>query len=259
MQILTIWILSFLSIPQTIEISTSSDFFEIDQLGNLYVVLGSEISKYDSSGKRICNFSDLTIGNISSIDVSDPLRILLFYRDFNQIVYLNNKLSQIGSVIDLYDFSDNETELISNSHKGGFWIYNSIENQIFRISNLGIKSGESILLGSFFDEAKIVKIVEYNSNLFLLYANKGILQLDQNGQFARKLPLPNIQDFQIFENKIYYQTKKGLYQHQYLSQSDRLIYSNEKSLKKTIRCNNGKIFINNEKSIAIKSLISNSK
>lgn len=252
MQVLLIWFLSVLNLYQPTKINTTCDFFEIDHMGNVYVVNGSQLSKYSSEGKQVCNFSDSSLGNISSIDISDPLKILLFYRDFNQIIYLNNKLSNIGNEIDLYDFSDNETEFVCNSQKGGFWMYNSIKKQAFYIANNGEIAAQSILLGSFFDEAEITKMFEHNSYLYLLYKNKGILQLDQNGQFVRKIPFQDIQDFQLIGNRIYYQTKTGIHLYQALNQSDQLIHTKEDSSMAIIRCNKDRIFIKNENSISIK-------
>ena len=254
MKLLSVFLLSLFSISQLEEMVVNNDFFEIDHMGNLYVVHQSELVKYDTDGKKSYSFSDASLGDISSIDVSDPLRILLFYKDFNQIIYLNNKLSKIGNEIDLYDFSDNETELVCSSQKGGFWILNGIDNQAFYISNSGNLSSKSILLGSFFGESEILKITETNSNLFLLYDNNGILQLDQNGQFIRKLNIKGIQDFQIQGNSVYYEKQSGFYEYSYTDQEDRLIYSKSKPDKKTIRFMDDQIFISNEKSISIQKL-----
>lgn len=254
MPILLIWFLSVLNLYQPTKINTPCDFFEIDHMGNVYVVNGSQLSKYNSKGKQVCNFSDSSLGSISSIDVSDPLRILVFYRDFNQIIYLNNKLSSIGNEIDLYDFSDNETEFVCNSQKGGFWMYNSIEKQATHITNNGEIADQTILLGSFFEEAEITKIYEHNSYLYLLYKNKGMLQLDQNGQFVKKLSFKNLQDFQLIGNNIYYQDNIGIHLYQALNQSHQLIYSKKDSSQSIIRCNKDRIFIGNEDSISIKTL-----
>ncbi|WP_306741921.1 hypothetical protein [Marinifilum sp. D714] len=254
MPILLIWFLSVLNLYQPTKITTPCDFFEIDHMGNVYVVNGAQLSRYNSEGKQVCNFSDSSLGSICSIDVSDPLRILVFYRDFNQIIYLNNKLSNIGSEINLYDFSDNETEFVCNSQKGGFWMYNSIEKQATHITNNGELADQTILLVSFFDDAEVTKIFEHNSYLYLLYKNEGILQLDQNGQFVRKLSIKNLQDFQLIGNHIYYQDKSGIYLYQTLNQPDKLIYPKEDPSKSTIRCNKDRIFIKDKNSISIKTL-----
>ena len=254
MHFLIIWFASLFCSTNTSEIITSCDYFEVDHLGNIYVVTNSELSKYDTDANKIYNYSDASLGNISFIDTSDPLRILVFYQDFNQLVYLNNKLTKIGNEIDLYDFSVNETDLVCNSQNGGFWIYNSIENQATHVSNNGNITKQSMLLGSFFGNSEIMKISEKNSNLYLLFAKNGILQLDQNGQFIRKLIINGIQDFQVQGNFIYYQKEKGFYKYLPLNQEDQMIYSKASSEKKTIRINKDKIFISNEKSISIKIL-----
>lgn len=254
MPILFIWIASILGFTQSSKVVSECDYFEIDHMGNIYVVDDSELTKYNSQGKKIFSYSNTSLGDISSVDTSDPLRILVFYRDFNQIIYLNNKLSKIGSEINLYDFSDNETELVCNSQNGGFWIYNSIENQTVHISNSGRNMAQSILLSSFFDESQIKKITEHNGNLYLLFENKGLLVLDQNGQFIKKHQLQGIQDFQLIGETMYYQNKTGLFRHSPFQEEDELLLEKESSINKLIRLGKDKMYISNKKSISIKSI-----
>ncbi len=236
------------------EIHSQHSFFEVDHLNYIYTVQEAELTIYDSNGNKLYNYSNQSMGAISSIDVSDPLRILVFYKDFNTILFLDRNLAKIGNEIDLYDFSDNETDLVCSSQNGGFWIYNEIDNQCIQISNTGEILTESMLLNAFFTNQTITDFDEYNNELYLLFTEKGILKLDQNGQYDRKILLPNITDFELIKNEVFYWNSIGIFRYEQYSQKDTEIYRFNNVTPKSLRILGGKIYLSNEKSISIKKL-----
>src|SRR5271157_882697 len=74
-------------------IKAQISFMTTDNLGNLYVLVNNELKKFDSQGNLLKTFSDKSHGNINFVDVSDPLKILLHFRDFHQLLFLDNTLS----------------------------------------------------------------------------------------------------------------------------------------------------------------------
>lgn len=244
----------FLPLQGGFTIDRTHDFIKVDHLGNVYVVDDSELLMFDKDGMKLANFSNSMLGEISDVDVSDPLRILVFYKEFNQLLFLDRNLAEIGEEIDLYDYSDNESELACSSSNSGFWTYNSIDNQAIHFSEYGKRRQESILLNSFFEDAIPSKMIENSRNLYLLYPNNGILALDQNGRFLKKISFTKISDVQFVSNSIVYTNQDGLYSHQPFEKEDKLLYSSNNSKEEQILVRNNKIYISNKKSISIKTL-----
>lgn len=241
--------------PEDLQINYPHDFIEVDHLGYLYVVNDSEIAKFNLNGEKISSFSKSMFGAITQIDVSDPLRILVFYRDFNQILFLNRELSEIGNEIDLFQFSDNETELVCSSQKGGFWLFNSTDNQAIHISSKGEKINQSILLNSFFDDTLPSKIVEYGMELYLLFPFKGILNLDQNGQFIQKILIPGIENFQLSRNSILYFKTESIFEFRPRENEDRKIIQSSSEKNQIILIHGHNLFTSDKKSIVIKQIV----
>ncbi|MDM8159278.1 hypothetical protein QUH73_05545 [Labilibaculum sp. K2S] len=244
----------FLVFPSqnNVQINQVHDFISVDHLGNIFVVNKSELIEFNSKGEKLAVFSNSMLGSICHIDVSNPLRILLFYNDFNQILFLDRNLAEIGSEIDLFEFSDNETELVCSSANGGFWIYNSNDNQAIRISDIGNIINQSILMNSFYQDCIPDKMLEYNNDLYLLYPEMGILNLDRNGQFKKKIPLPGIKNFHISQNTLLYTTESSIYSFQPMAKEDKLIYKLEDSQEGELIIRNNNLYISNKKSISIK-------
>src|ERR1051325_6315709 len=104
-------------------IPTTSKNFTTDNLGNDYLLNGNLLEKYDGDGNFQKNFSNKNLGSISSVDAGNPLKVLVFYRSFQQVIFLDNMFSQSGNSISLDALGYNQTSLACSSHNSGFWIF----------------------------------------------------------------------------------------------------------------------------------------
>ncbi|NOZ36132.1 MAG: hypothetical protein GXO80_12645, partial [Chlorobi bacterium] len=80
-------------------IPVKADKIYIDDFDNLYVISGSSLIKFTSDGKQLFSFDSSYSEVISSIDVKNPMKILVFYNNQNKLLFLDNKLSLIGDEI----------------------------------------------------------------------------------------------------------------------------------------------------------------
>ena len=115
-------------------VNGTSTFMTSDNLGNLYMVVNNELRKYDTDGKLQKTYSDKSLGNLDFVDVTNPLTILLHYKDLRQLVFLDNMLSVKGSPIVLDNLGVLQPTLVCNSYDDGFWIYDQQEFQLERFN-----------------------------------------------------------------------------------------------------------------------------
>lgn len=227
---------------------------ELDHFGNIYTIKGVELTKHAANKKNPLNFSDALLGEITSIDVSNPLRIQVFYKEFNQILYLDQSLSSIADPIDLYTYSNNETQLCCNAASGGFWMYNSDDNQAFKISSQGEIINKSALLTSYFEENLPTKMIEYQEKIYFLVPSQGIVVLNTFGQFIQQIPLPKITDFCFVNQNLNYLKDKTWFKYQAMLTSDSIIFQIKDSNVIKSRILYNKIYILSEDQISIRSL-----
>src|SRR3569832_62450 len=69
-----------------------------DNFGNEYVIIENKLLQFDTLGKPKANYSERNAGQLHSIDVSNPLKPLLFFPDFAQLQVLDSKLALQSSV-----------------------------------------------------------------------------------------------------------------------------------------------------------------
>lgn len=107
-------------------------FVGVDIYENYYYLQSGALHKSNLRN----DYLNLKYGTPDIIDISNPLQILLFYKNFNKAILLDNQLSFITE-IELPIGS----ELIANASKNKIWIYNQI-HMVLGLYNLTTKKNE---------------------------------------------------------------------------------------------------------------------
>lgn len=108
---------------------TDADFLVgLDGLENIYLIRNNVFHKKHKT--EIWEYKNPSLGTISKIDIQNPLKIVLFYKDFNTIITLDNQLNETQKI----NFSANEVPIIVTatgiSSQNKLWIYNSLSQQV---------------------------------------------------------------------------------------------------------------------------------
>jgi hypothetical protein len=208
--------------PLKVTIRSRHDHFSADNLGNMYLLKGEELIKYLPGGKFVARYSNLKLGDITSIDVTNPLKIILYYRDFQQVVFLDNQLSANSSPLSLEKLGYEQAELVCAGSNNGFWIYNKQNNELVRFNE---NSKPVISTGNLKPvlNADLVPdfMLEHNGYLFLNSPETGIYVFDIFGAFSKVISLKGLNSFDVGEDVIYYQRDNLLcsYQHRLFEES----------------------------------------
>jgi len=188
-------------------IKAQVSFMTTDNLGNLYLLVNNELRKYDSKGNLLKTFSDKSHGNIDFVDVTDPLKILLHFRDFHQILFLDNTLSVKTDPIILDDLQLMQPTLACTSYDNGFWVYDQPDFQLERfdqyLQNTNQSGNIAQLTGI---EIKPIFLIETGSKVYLSDTANGIFIFDKYGTYSKKIPFRNITSFQVVDDNIIYST-----------------------------------------------------
>ena len=110
--------------------NVKADFIQIDPYGNIYAVKESQLSKFSLQGKLLFTFADLKLGAISSIDLFNPMKIMLFYQDAGMIIFLNEQLALINKPLSLFDAGYFNISLASYSTDNKIHIYDNITKHV---------------------------------------------------------------------------------------------------------------------------------
>lgn len=200
----------FAQYPLLIEIPVKADYFTSDNLGNTYVINEHEIFKYLPNGKLFNRFSNIQLGNITSVDASNPLKLLLFYRDFSKIQFLDNQLAESRGVISLQNLGLEQSTLACTSFDNGFWVYDQINFSLIRFNQAFNKVQEAKYINQNIGyEPQPTFMLEAGDWLYLNNPATGLLVFDIFGTYFKTIPLRGLSRFQVIgENLIYFKDKK---------------------------------------------------
>ncbi len=161
---------------------------DIDPLGNLYVVDGNDrLTKFDSIGRKIFHIVNNNLGEIHSIDVGNPFKIMMFYRDQQTIILLDRTLSEIQR-IHLPEWKTSDVTAACLSPDNAIWIFNGTERTLVKMDG----TGNAILTSNPFDIIRPSALRPdfiFDTDYFLLLTQEGktISLFDDFGQYIREL------------------------------------------------------------------------
>lgn len=102
-----------------------ADYF-VDQAGKPYLLLDdARLVTANPLGRNRFEFFDSSLGGPTTVDVSDPFAILLFYPDYGTVVTLDRTLSEIART-DLFALDDVlEPSAVAGASDRGLWVYDA--------------------------------------------------------------------------------------------------------------------------------------
>ncbi len=202
-------------------IKTKLDYFTTDNIGNIYTIKEDELIKYLANGKFFERYSNLKLGTITSVDATNPLKILVYYRDFQQIVFLDNQLSLNSDIVSLQDLGYEQTDLVCASANNSFWIYNKQNNELIRFNENSKKVAATGNLKQVLQvNLNPNYLTEHNGYVFLNCPETGIYVFDIFGTFNKIIALKNLKNFQVNESLIYYTKDSNLCSYNYKTFED---------------------------------------
>lgn len=163
----------------------------VDNLDNIYLVTTTDrLKKLNAAGDSIGVYNDVKrFGKLYSIDVSNPLKLLLYYKDFSTVVVLDRLLS-LRSALNLRQHQIIQTSAVGLSYDNNIWLFDEYENRLKKIDEEG-----NILLQT--DDFRMLfpssitprQIIDQNNTVYLYDPTNGLYLFDHYGTFRKKIPI----------------------------------------------------------------------
>ena len=207
-----------LQIIKTIPGSFSS--FYTDNLQNIYLISSATngMKKINSNGDSVAVFNNtIRYGKIYAADVTNSLKILLYYKDFSTIVILDRFLTT-RATIDLRSLNITQVKAVALSYDSNIWLYDEGEGKIKKIDENNNVLLESSDLRLVFDESlSPTKMIDNNGQLYLYDNRLGWLIFDYYTAFKKQLSFVNWKDVAVSDNHLFGRDEVHFF---YASQSD---------------------------------------
>lgn len=162
-------------------------FLEIDELNQIYLLETSgRLIQYSSKGDSLTMYNDIKrFGIPDRLDVSNPMRPLLFFPAYSTMVMLDRLLTYRGS-LSFRKLQQIQTNLGINAYDGNFWIYDEQEFKLKKINAEGNVLTESADLRLLLQDApKPAALFESEQHVVLYDPGIGFFLFDLYGGYIK--------------------------------------------------------------------------
>ena len=173
--------------------------FAVDNLDNVYVLTSTDqLKKYNANGDSIAVFNNVKkFGKVSTLDVSNPLKVLLYYKDFSTIVVLDRLLTA-RNTIDLRQQNIFQVNAIGQSYDNNIWVYDEGDSKLKKINDEGKSLLETADFRLLFDQAPHIKnIYDQDGFVYLYDPNQSVFVFDYYGALRNKILISGWNDFKV--------------------------------------------------------------
>ncbi|ANH83396.1 hypothetical protein A8C56_22570 [Niabella ginsenosidivorans] len=191
----------------------------VDNLENIYLVSATnQLKKLSETGDSVAVYNNVKkLGEATLLDVSNPLRVLIYYQSFATVVMLDRLLSPVNT-IDLRKQNIFNVQAIGLSYDGKIWLYDNMESMLKKINDDG-----SVLLKTpdfrqlFSETISPKQIIDRNQLVYLYDPAQGIYTFDYYGTYKGKLAITNWQHLRITDKYIFGNDDSRFYRYTFSS------------------------------------------
>lgn len=190
--------------------------FTVDNLDNVYILNSrNQIKKYNAKSDSVGIYNDIRkFGRATLIDVSNPLKVLLYYKDFATVVMLDRFLNPVNTV-DLRKQAIYQAKAIAQSYDNKIWVFDEVESKLKKIDEDGKLLQETtdfrFLLGK---SITPIKIAEENQYLYLYDSTQGVYVFDYYGAFKNNILIQHWNNFRVAGKYIYGSRSDSLFRYE---------------------------------------------
>jgi hypothetical protein len=180
-------------------------YFTVDNLGDEYLVTtNDQLKKFKANGDSIGVFNNIKqYGTLTSIDASNPLKVLLYYEDFSTIVVLDRFLNVL-TAINLGQQGIFKVRAVTTSYDNNIWVYDEGDSKLKKIDINGNILSATVDFRMLFDSVPTpVKIIDKDGFVYLYDPHRGFYIFDYYGSLKNNIPFLHWKSVEVIKGNMY--------------------------------------------------------
>ncbi|MBL0308841.1 MAG: hypothetical protein IPP77_03930 [Bacteroidetes bacterium] len=183
---------------------TKANLIAVDSFSNFYAMSDNRLQKFSTDGKFLYRYEEYRFGKFGTLDVTNPLKIMVFYPDFMTVTTLDRFLAPI-TTYNFFNLGYQNITAIASSTDNRLWFYDNVDFKLKKIDEAGKIFRESQPLNIIIGEAPSPNfIIEKDNRVYVNDPEIGILVFDLFGGYSKTIPLKGLKKFQILKEQVIY-------------------------------------------------------
>lgn len=190
--------------------------FTVDNLDNIYILNSrNQVKKLNNNGDSVAIYNDVKkFGQATLIDVSNPLKVLLYYKDFTTVVVLDRFLNAVNT-IDLRKQNIFQVKAVGQSYDNKLWVYDELDSKLKKIDEDGKLLLETPDFRFLLDQAPSpTKIFDENKYVYIYDSLKGVYVFDYYGSLKNNIMIDHWSNFKVAGKYIFGTRQNMLYRYE---------------------------------------------
>lgn len=191
-------------------------YFTVDNLNNIYLVSATgQLKKITGEGDSVAIFNNVRrYGKLFSIDVTNPLKLLLYFKNFSTIVVLDRFLT-VRNTINLNKKNIFKVNAIATSYDNNIWLFDESDSKLKKIDENGDMLSETVDLRNVLDTIPSpVQVFDRDGYVYLYDPNKGFYTFDYYGSLKNTIPFLHWNNTEVTDKNFYGFSDSSLFQYQ---------------------------------------------
>jgi len=189
-------------------------FIGIDEFKSVFYIANNVLFKKNKA--QTVSYNNATLGELTSVDILNPFKLNLFYKEFNSIQILDNNLNELTNKINFTtETLFNNVLFISQSSENNIWLYaDDNKLHLFNFQNRSEKI-QTQPITFYQDYFEPVYLKSTYKNVWII-SKTGAIQFNEYGNFIQIIDIKDIDYFfpvrksfiYIKDNSMFYYTDK---------------------------------------------------
>ena len=183
---------------------TKANLIAIDNFSNFYTADDNRVFKFSPDGTYLYPYEEFKYGKIGLLDVSNPMKVLVFCPDFMTVIVLDKFLSPL-TTYNFFDLGYQNISAVASSNDGLLWFYDNTDFKLKKIDETSTVIKQSQPLNSVLNAVPNPNfMIEKDNVVYLNDPEIGILVFDIFGNYNKTVPIKGLKKFQVFQDQIIY-------------------------------------------------------
>jgi hypothetical protein len=192
-------------------VPVNANILQVDELGNAYVVRkDNALIKFNETTDSVANYISITNGEITDVDVTNPLRVMLYYAGFAKLVLLDRMLAPKNE-LNLRKLNQLNIQVIAVSAEGNLWVYDQFTATLNKLDmelNYMVRGND--LRQQLAELPKPGYLLERDRRVYMVDTAQGIHVFDQYGSYINTLPILGVSKLQVVGTQLIYRKDASL-------------------------------------------------
>ena len=224
----------------------------VDRFGNIYIIQESILYKCNMEGALLYTYSNFLLGSISTVDVDNSMKIMLYYQESATLLFLDDRLAPISEPINLMDRNFTSLSLATYSANNQICIYDFVNMDLIFL-DMYFKPISKTHYN--FPNFRPTQLMEMPGKMFAMHnPNDGLYLFDSFGTYIKKIGVVSDSKLQISNNIIYYLKEGKLHAFNYQELKDNVIDLKQDNIKQCVVYRNNIILLNQKGEVIIREV-----